>query len=142
MGSRTKNVRRSDQSYHIKWSAASAPDTQAAREALMRFVRALARSDAMRARTNGDGLVVNEGKEKSSPSAAPPGNKIPRGLSREQAAAYVGVSPTLFDDLVRTGSMPKPKRIRSRTVWDRLALDRSFEQLPNGDEHDIWGFKV
>ncbi len=62
----------------------------------------------------------------------------PRGLSRVQAAAFVGISPSLFDDLVRTGRMPPPKRINSRTVWDRLQLDRAFEGLPDGDEPNPW----
>ena len=35
----------------------------------------------------------------------------PRGLSRLEAAAYIGVSPTLFDMLVKDGRMPEPKRI-------------------------------
>jgi predicted DNA-binding transcriptional regulator AlpA len=53
----------------------------------------------------------------------------PRGLSRVQAAAYVGVSPSLFDELVRDGRMPRPKRINSRTVWDRIRLDEAFEAI-------------
>jgi predicted DNA-binding transcriptional regulator AlpA len=52
-----------------------------------------------------------------------------RGLSREEAAIYIGVSPSLFDDLVRSGSMPKPIRIKSRTVWDVHRLDEHFEDL-------------
>jgi predicted DNA-binding transcriptional regulator AlpA len=56
----------------------------------------------------------------------------PRGLSRVQAAAYVGVSPTLFDEMVGDGRMPKPVRINGRTVWDRLKLDEAFAAL--GDE--------
>lgn len=53
----------------------------------------------------------------------------PRGLSRVQAAAYVGVSPSLFDELVKDGRMPRPKRINSRTVWDRIRLDEAFEAI-------------
>jgi predicted DNA-binding transcriptional regulator AlpA len=58
----------------------------------------------------------------------------PRGLSREQAAAYVGVSPSLFDILVKDGRMPGPKRINARTVWDRLQLDAAFAALPSNDQ--------
>ena len=58
----------------------------------------------------------------------------PRGLSREQAAAYIGVSPSLFDILVKDGPMPAPKRINSRAVWDRLGLDAAFAALPGNDE--------
>src|SRR6516225_4773854 len=54
----------------------------------------------------------------------------PRGLSRVEAAVYVGVSPSLFDAMVKDGRMPQPKRINSRTVWDRRRLDDAFEALP------------
>ena len=57
----------------------------------------------------------------------------PRGLSREEAAAYIGVSPSLFDILVKDGRMPGPKRINSRVVWDRLKLDVAFEVLDDTD---------
>jgi predicted DNA-binding transcriptional regulator AlpA len=48
-----------------------------------------------------------------------PGSLPPRGLSRVQAAAYIGVSPSLFDAMVKDGRMPKPTRINTRAVWDR-----------------------
>ena len=54
----------------------------------------------------------------------------PRGLSRSEAAAYVGVSASLFGELVEAGVFPAPKRIRSRVVWDRRSLDRAFDDLP------------
>jgi predicted DNA-binding transcriptional regulator AlpA len=54
---------------------------------------------------------------------------VPRGLSRVQAAAYVGISPSLFDELVKDGRMPKPLRINSRTIWDRIRLDEAFEAI-------------
>ncbi|WGD29861.1 hypothetical protein AncyloWKF20_19240 [Ancylobacter sp. WKF20] len=57
----------------------------------------------------------------------------PRGLSRVVAAAYIGISPPLFDEMVRDGRMPSPKLINSRIVWDRVALDRAFEALPQRD---------
>jgi len=55
----------------------------------------------------------------------------PRGLSREEAARYVGVGMTKFDELVANRRMPKPKRIDGRTVWDRIALDAAFSDLPD-----------
>lgn len=55
----------------------------------------------------------------------------PRGLSRVEAAAYVGVSPSLFDQMVKDRRMPPPKRINARTVWDRLGLDAAFMALPD-----------
>jgi predicted DNA-binding transcriptional regulator AlpA len=56
-----------------------------------------------------------------------------------QAAVYIGVSPSLFDEMVQDGRMPKPKRINGRVVWDRLQLDAAFEELPDGSEpNDPW----
>jgi hypothetical protein len=57
----------------------------------------------------------------------------PRGLSRVEAAAYVGVSPSLFDAMVVDGRMPGPKLINARVVWDRLRLDEAFSALPDRD---------
>ncbi len=45
------------------------------------------------------------------------------------AAKYIGVSPSLFDQLVSDGRMPKPKAINSRRVWDRLQVDEYFSAL-------------
>ena len=55
---------------------------------------------------------------------------MPRGLSRTEAARYVGISPTLFDELVKDGRMPGPRRINSRAVWDRIEVDVFFDALP------------
>ena len=71
---------------------------------------------------------------KHGPDNILPQSLAPRGLSREQAAAYVGVSPSLFDTLVKDGRMPKPKRINSRTVWDRMKVDAAFEMLADTDD--------
>ena len=62
----------------------------------------------------------------------------PRGLSREQAAEYVGVKTTLFDEMVKDDRMPAPKRINSKTVWDRLALDAAFAALPSDEDANPW----
>ena len=61
-----------------------------------------------------------------------PANCPPRGLSRVEAAAYIGVSPSLFDSMVKDGRMPPPKRINNRTIWDRKRLDESFDALDDG----------
>ncbi len=64
---------------------------------------------------------------KADPYAYPP-----RGMSREESARYVGVSPAKFDRLVKDGRMPKPKHIDDRVVvWDRLKLDAAFTDLPD-----------
>ena len=53
----------------------------------------------------------------------------PRGLSRVQAAEYIGVGVTKFDEMVDDGRMPQAKRIDGRLVWDRVKLDEAFEEL-------------
>jgi predicted DNA-binding transcriptional regulator AlpA len=60
-----------------------------------------------------------------------PASLAPRGLSRVQAAAYVCVSPSLFDQMVTDGRMPRPERVNSRVIWDRLRLDEAFSALPD-----------
>ncbi|MFG1256345.1 hypothetical protein V5F79_03405 [Xanthobacter flavus] len=60
----------------------------------------------------------------------------PRGLSRAEAAAYIGVSAGTFDQLVKDGRMPPAKRINSRTVWDRRKLDAAFDALPDGAQEE------
>jgi excisionase family DNA binding protein len=62
-----------------------------------------------------------------------PASLPPRGLSRVQAAEYVGVSVSTFDKLVNDGDMPAPKRIRGRVIWDLKEVDRAFEALSEGD---------
>jgi predicted DNA-binding transcriptional regulator AlpA len=62
-----------------------------------------------------------------------PASLPPRGLSRVEAAQYIGVSPSLFDEMVKDGRMPPPKPINTRKVWDRLRLDQAFEALPDID---------
>jgi hypothetical protein len=60
----------------------------------------------------------------------------PRGLSRDQAAAYVGVGVTKFNEMVEDGRMPKPKHVDTRLLWDRYALDQAFEVLDADDGGD------
>lgn len=69
-----------------------------------------------------------------------PASLPPIGLSREMAAAFIDVSPSKFDQMVKDGRMPKPKHIDSRRVWYRLKLEQAFARLP-GDDDDIEGDK-
>jgi predicted DNA-binding transcriptional regulator AlpA len=57
-----------------------------------------------------------------------------RGLSRYEAAMYLGISASKFDELVRDGRMPAPKRIDSRKVWDVHQLDLAFDSLPDDND--------
>ena len=66
------------------------------------------------------------------------GRITPRGFSRVQSAGYIGVGATKFDEMVKDGRMPKPKRVDGRNIWDRYALDLAFEDLPNKDDGNPW----
>ena len=59
-----------------------------------------------------------------------------RGLRRVEAAIYIGISPTKFDEMVKDGRMPRPKRIDGAAVWDQRRLDLAFEALPEEGESD------
>ena len=65
----------------------------------------------------------------------------PRGLNRDQAASYVGVGTSKFDEMVADGRMPGPKEIDRRKVWDRRGLDAAFENLPSPDAVNPWDKK-
>ena len=53
-----------------------------------------------------------------------------RGLSRDEAAMYIGVSTGKFDELVADGRMPAPVRIDGRKIWDIRSIDLAFDALP------------
>lgn len=54
----------------------------------------------------------------------------PRGLCREAAARYLGISTELFDDLIQRGHLPGPRLLSGMTSWDRHQLDAAFEAFP------------
>jgi hypothetical protein len=39
--------------------------------------------------------------------------------------------------MVRARRMPQPKLINTRKVWDRLALDMAFDELPEKDKAPV-----
>ena len=61
-----------------------------------------------------------------------------RGLSRAEAAFYVGVGTSKFDELVKDGRMPRPIQIDRRVVWDCRRLDRAFEELSSDGDGNPW----
>jgi predicted DNA-binding transcriptional regulator AlpA len=74
----------------------------------------------------------------------------PRGMRADRAAAYVGMSKSMFLQLVEDGSMPRPKRKRGMTIWDRVELDEAFANLdddlprtgkPKNTVHQLLGIK-
>jgi excisionase family DNA binding protein len=62
-----------------------------------------------------------------------------RGLSRAEAAMYLGISPSKFDELVKDGRMPRPRVIDCRKVWDVFELDMAFDELPREDDPSTAG---
>jgi len=63
-----------------------------------------------------------------------PYNLPPCGLSRTEAAAYIGFSPSMLDMMVKDGRIPHPKIVNSRTIWDIRQVDKAFDSLPGGDD--------
>lgn len=57
----------------------------------------------------------------------------PSGLSVEQSAAYIGVSPNTFKSMVAAGLMPQPRCFRKRRIWPRRELDAALAALPTAD---------
>lgn len=58
-------------------------------------------------------------------------NFPPLGLNREEAAKHIGIGTTLFDEMVSDGRMPLPKCINTRRVWNRVAIEQAFSELPD-----------
>ena len=56
-----------------------------------------------------------------------------RGLSRDEAAMYIGISPSKFDQLVEDRRMPAPVKIDGRKIWDIRHLDLAFDALSRED---------
>jgi hypothetical protein len=67
-----------------------------------------------------------------------------RGLSREESAAYFGISPSKFDELRKDGRIGPPRLIDGRKVWDVHDLNRDFEAFPveREDIEEDWNSAV
>lgn len=55
----------------------------------------------------------------------------PRGLNRKEAAAYLGISPDLFDRGIFAGVLPQPRKLFEKRIWDLRELDRALDDLPH-----------
>jgi hypothetical protein len=69
------------------------------------------------------------------------------GLSRIAASAYVGLGVSLFDEMVRDGRMPPPRKANTRLIWSRVELEKAFSDLPyagvqgqSGESSIEWDF--
>ena len=52
---------------------------------------------------------------------------VRRGLRHAEAAAYVGLSLSMFDKQITLGRLPKPVKFGRASVWDMRRLDDAFE---------------
>ena len=79
-----------------------------------------------------------------------PATFLPRGLSRDGAASYIGVDASTFDRLVEEGRMPCPVHIGEWSIWDRVKLDAAFTVLDHasrppprhGETNDMTGLRA
>ncbi len=60
----------------------------------------------------------------------------PRGLSADQAAAYVGVGKGKFLDEVREGVWPPGDKRKGRVIWDKVLIDRAFDRRSGLDKNE------
>jgi hypothetical protein len=71
------------------------------------------------------------------------GRSVPRrGLSRVEAAIYLGVSPSKFDDMRKDGRVGPAKLIDGRKVFDVRMLDEIFDALPEENHHEAEDWTV
>jgi len=61
-----------------------------------------------------------------------------RGLRRDEAAQYLAISPSKFDQLVHDGRMPKPILIDRCAIWDVRDLDLAFDALKDWGNRNPW----
>lgn len=54
----------------------------------------------------------------------------PRGLRRERAASYLGISPSKFDSARKQGLIPPPKDFLGVSLYCKRDLDAMFDELP------------
>jgi Helix-turn-helix domain len=57
-----------------------------------------------------------------------------RGLTRVEAAAYVGISPSKFDELRRANRIPPPKVLDGRLIFTTDRLDEFLDALPDENQ--------
>ena len=66
------------------------------------------------------------------------GRPMPRrGLSRVEAATYLGISPSKFDEMRKDGRIGPAKLIDSRKVFDVRILDEVFDALPEESHEEV-----
>lgn len=63
-----------------------------------------------------------------------------RGLNEAEASVYVGIGTTKFREMIAAKTMPAPRMIGTRRVWDIAHLDAAFDNLPveGAETPDTW----
>lgn len=61
---------------------------------------------------------------------------VRRGLSRLEAATYIGISPSKFDELRKAHRIPPPKVLDGRLIFTAERLDEFLDALPDEDQTD------
>lgn len=65
-----------------------------------------------------------------------PLSMLPFGVGRLQAASLIGVSASTFDKAVAAGTMPQPRVLGGRLLWDVREIRDAFEELPHREGSD------
>ncbi len=65
---------------------------------------------------------------------------VRRGLSRLEAATYLGISPSKFDELRRANRIAPPKVLDGRPIFTVERLDEFLDSLPDENQapNDDW----
>lgn len=62
--------------------------------------------------------------------------QLKRGLSRSEAATYLGIGVDTFDRGIEADLLPQPHMLFTKRIWDVEDLDRALRELPysTGDD--------
>jgi hypothetical protein len=65
---------------------------------------------------------------------------VRRGLSRVEAAIYLGIFQSKFDELRKANRIPPPKILDGRLIFTVERLDEFLDSLPDENEapNDDW----
>jgi hypothetical protein len=65
-----------------------------------------------------------------------------RGLSRVEAATYLGISPSKFDELRKAGRIGPAKILDNRKLYAIELLDEFFDALPDESRDTVEDWTV
>jgi hypothetical protein len=64
--------------------------------------------------------------------------KLRRAFPRSDAAYYLGIGISKFDQYVSEGRISPPRMADTKPLWDIRDLDEAFENLPRKNEVNQW----